>query len=59
MHRELVPWIASGTTVLVAVFADQSFTTVSAMQTAHAAAGSNGASFEEYLRYESPVPSHH
>lgn len=48
----LGPLIASGTVVLVAVFADQPFATVNAMQTAHTAAGPNVPWFDEYLRYQ-------
>ncbi|MGU3436092.1 arabinosyltransferase domain-containing protein [Actinomycetes bacterium M1A6_2h] len=48
----VLPLIASGSAVLVAVFADQPFATVPVMQAAHEAAGPNVAWFDEYLRYQ-------
>ncbi|MFD4369891.1 arabinosyltransferase domain-containing protein [Rhodococcus sp. NPDC058521] len=48
----LLPLVASGTLVLVAVFADQGLATVFQMQHAHEIAGPNQHWYEEYLRYQ-------
>ncbi|QCQ93780.1 arabinosyltransferase domain-containing protein [Rhodococcus sp. SGAir0479] len=48
----LLPMIASGTAILVAVFADQTLASVPVMQDAHVAAGPDEKWFSENLRYQ-------
>ncbi|CAM3067979.1 Putative arabinosyltransferase C [Prescottella defluvii] len=48
----LLPLIASGTAILVAIFADQTLAVVPAMQDAHVAGGPSEKWFSENLRYQ-------
>ncbi|MDH6680677.1 arabinosyltransferase C [Rhodococcus sp. LBL1] len=48
----LLPLVASGTAILVAIFGDQTLAIVPTMQDAHVAGGPNEKWFTEYLRYQ-------
>ncbi|WP_430335566.1 arabinosyltransferase domain-containing protein [Rhodococcus sp. ACT016] len=48
----LLPLVASGTAILVAIFADQTIAAVPVMQDAHVAAGPNEHWTTEFLRYQ-------